>query len=107
MAYIYHISFDIDQEDFGQLSIGRGLQSSLGYLKALLPSEPGYITSRAMYSISDLGKTHVILESVWETWEDIQNHRNKSRLDEQQLLKEFDLKVNLHNLEASLYEEVA
>lgn len=107
MAYIYHISFDIDQKDFGQLSIGKGLQSSLSYLKALLPSEPGYITSRAMYSISDTQKTHVILESVWETWEDIQNHRQKSRLDENQLLNAFDLKVELLNLEASLYEEVA
>lgn len=107
MPYIYHISFDIDQSDFGQLSIGNSLQDSLGYLRALLPSEPGYITSRAMYSISDAEKTHVIFESAWENWEDIEHHRNQSIFDENQLLQEFILKVKLHQLEASIYEEVA
>ncbi len=107
MAYIYYITFNIDHADFGALSIGQGLQRSLGYLRALLPNEPGYISSRAMYSISDAQKTHLIFESVWETWDDIQLHRSQSKLDEEHLLHEFKLKVKLLDLEASIYEEVA
>lgn len=106
MTYIYHISFDINRDEMSQLSIGKSLQNSLGYLRALLPGEPGYITSRAMYLISDYEKTHIVFESVWDTWDDIENHRMKSTLDENQLLKEFQLKVNLENLEANIYEEV-
>jgi hypothetical protein len=107
MPYIYHISFDIDQSDFGQLSVGKSLQNSLGYLRALLPGEPGYITSRAMYSLSDADKTHVIFESIWEDWADLEHHRNQSIFDENHLLNEFQLKAELHNMEANIYEEVA
>lgn len=107
MPYIYRVSFDIDRSDFGQLSIGNSLQNSLGYLRALLPGEPGYITSRAMYSLSDAEKTHVIFDSIWEEWGDLEHHRDQSVFDENHLLKEFQLKVALQNLEANIYEEVA
>jgi hypothetical protein len=107
MSYIYHISFNIDRSEIDQLSIGKSLQNSLGYLRALLPGEPGYITSRAMYLISDYEKTHIIFESVWETWDDIEMHRKISILDESRLLNEFQMKVTLQNLEAKIYEEVS
>lgn len=107
MSYIYHISFNIDRSEIDQLSIGKSLQNSVGYLRALLPGEPGYITSRAMYLISDYEKTHIIFESVWETWDDIELHRKNSRMDENRLLKDFQMKVNLQNLEANIYEEVS
>ncbi len=107
MSYIYRINFDIDHTELGSLSIGHELQRSLGYLRALLPNEPGYISSRAMYSLSDGEKTHVIFESVWDTWDDIQLHRIKSNLNEEKLLHEFKLKVQLLNLESHIFEEVA
>jgi hypothetical protein len=107
MSYIYHISFDIDRSEVDQLSIGKSLQNSLGYLRSLLPGEPGYITSRAMQLISDYEKTNIIFESVWETWDDIEMHQKESILDENRLLKEFQMKVNLQNLEAKIYEEIS
>ncbi len=107
MSYIYRISFEIDRDDFGSLSIGHGLQKSLGYLRSLLPNESGYITSRAMYSISDEDKTHIIFESIWDTWDDLQTHLKTSLLEESKLLNEFKLKVKLLDLAASIYEEVA
>lgn len=106
MSYIYHISFDIDASELHLLSIGNSLQRSLGYLRALLPNEPGYITSRAMYSLSDADKTHLIFESVWDTWDDLLHHRQKSIFNEEKLLHEFTLKVELLNLSVSIYEEV-
>ncbi len=107
MSYIYRINFDIDSAEFGALSIGHELQRSVGYLRAILPNEPGYITSRAMYSLSNEEKTHIVFESVWDTWDDIELHRSQSMLNEEKLLHEFKLKVQLLNLESHIFEEIA
>ncbi len=53
MAYIYEVSFDIRSNQLSQLDIGAPLERVVGYLRTLLPSEPGYVTSRAMYSLDD------------------------------------------------------
>ena len=45
MAYIYEVSFDINKNQMSQLQIGQPLERVLGYLRTLLPGEPGYVTS--------------------------------------------------------------
>ena len=42
MAYTYEISFHIASRQMDELSIGHALERGLGYLKTLLPSEPGF-----------------------------------------------------------------
>ncbi len=106
MPYFYEISFDIPGSDFGELKIGESVQTALAYLRALLPNEPGYITSYAMYSLSHEELTHVILVSHWETWDSLLHHRTQSRLNEGELIKNFQLKVELLNLKTHVYEEV-
>ncbi len=42
MAYFYQVSFNISSDDMTELEIGSTLERVIGYLKTLLPSEPGY-----------------------------------------------------------------
>lgn len=105
MAYIYYIGFDIEPDQMSELEIGSSLERVLGYLRTLLPSEPGFITSRAMRSVLLPDKTHVIFESVWQTWEDLQNHQQSS-LAADKVLKEFEPHVALEDLSSRVYEEV-
>ncbi len=106
MPYIYQLSFDIPAEDANQLNIGQSLQLSLSYLRALLPDETGYVTSRAMYSLTHTDVVHVIFDSIWEDWASLQSHHEKSRFDEQKLLNAFELKVKPMNVAMHIYEEV-
>jgi hypothetical protein len=105
MAYIYHIDFDIGADQMDQLQIGAALERVLGYLRTLLPSESGYITARAMYSLDAGERTHLVFQSVWETWEDLEAHR-KSELSEDKVLTEFEPHVELEDLAVQIYEEV-
>ncbi len=75
MAYVYEVSFDIQADQMSQLEIGAPLERVIGYLRTLLPSEPGFVTSRAMYSIGVPDKTNLVIQSVWERWEDLENHK--------------------------------
>ena len=106
MAFIYHVSFDIEPEQMNELEIGSSLERTLGYLKTLLPSEPGFVTARAMYSLDIEGRTHLIFETVWDAWEDIEAHASSS-LAEDKVLSEFQPHVRLEHLEVHRYGEVA
>jgi hypothetical protein len=106
MAYIYQVSFDILPEQMSQLQIGAALRRVLGYLRTILPAEPGYVTSRAMDSIDMADRTQLIFQSVWQTWEDLDTHRRSSR-DEAKVLIEFQSHIAMENLSIHLYEEVA
>ena len=105
MAYIYEVSFDINKNQMSQLQIGQPLERVLGYLRTLLPGEPGYVTSRAMYSIDDPDNTDLVIQSVWEMWGDFESHKN-STLAEQKVLTEFAPHINKDALKVRIYEEV-
>lgn len=107
MPYIYLTVFDIESRDLDQLEIGRSMQLSLAYLKAFLANEPGFINSRAMYSLSDKEIVHIMFESTWEDWASLSNHREKSPFAEEKMLHQFELKVYPFNVAADIYEEIA
>jgi hypothetical protein len=106
MAYVYEVSFDIHSDQLEALRIGASLERILGYLRTLLPSEMGYITARALYSISSDESTHIIFMSEWEEWEDLDRHRN-SPLLEDKIILEFDPHIQLKHLDKRIYNEVA
>ena len=106
MAYVYQVTFDIRLEQMNELEIGASLERILAYLRALLPGETGYITSRAMSSLNVPDRTHVIVQSVWDHWEDLARHR-RSSLAEDKVLREFEPHVTLKDLTVHAYQEVA
>lgn len=105
MAYVYQVMFDIPAEQMDQLEIGASLERVLGYLRTLLPSEPGFITARAMFSLDVPQGTHLVFQSVWDLWDDLSSHRHSSLLEDK-ILKEFEPHVPLENLVSHVYEEV-
>jgi heme-degrading monooxygenase HmoA len=105
VAYIYEVSCDIRPDQMSELEIGASLERVLGYLRTLLPSQPGFITARAMHSLDIPGKTHLIFESAWNDWEDVDAHR-RSSLAEGKVLNEFQPHVDLQSLSVQLYREV-
>jgi hypothetical protein len=105
MAYIYQVTFKIEPQQMDELTMGHSLERVLGYLRTLLPSQMGFITSRAMYSLDFADKTHLIFQSVWETWDDVTAHRDSSLLEDK-ILKEFEPHVPLEDLNIHIYEEV-
>jgi hypothetical protein len=105
MAYTYQVSFEIEHEQIEQLRIGATLEKILGYLRTLLPNQAGYISARAMYSIDMPGKTHLLVQSIWDEWEDLQAHQ-ESGLAEKKVLSEFEPHVALEDLSVHIYEEV-
>ena len=106
MAYIYQVSFDIRTDQMDELQIGGALQRVLGYLKTMLPVDDGYTTARAMSSLDLADRTHLVFESVWDHWEDLEAHRN-SRLSEHKILDEFEPHVELQNLTTHIFTEVS
>jgi hypothetical protein len=106
MAYFYQITFDVHTEELSELEIGGSLERTLGYLRALLPVETGYITIRAARSIDVENHVHLQVESEWETWQDLKRHRDSS-LAEDKVLKEFEPHVELEDLTIRVFEEVA
>lgn len=105
MAYIHHVTFKIEPEQMSQLEIGAALERALGYLRTLLPSQIGFITTRAMYSLDIEDRTELIIESVWENWDDASAHSHSS-LTEDKILLEFEPHVPLEELTSHMYEEV-
>ena len=105
MAYIYQVSFEIEHNQVEQLRIGANLEEVLGYLRTLLPNMPGFITARAMFSVDKATKTHLLVQSIWDQWEDLVNHR-KSNLAEQRILSSFEPHVRLEDLTVHIFEEV-
>jgi hypothetical protein len=105
MAYIYQVSFDIRPDQMSELQIGSSLERVLGYLRTLLPSESGFVSARALYSLDVPDTTHLVFESTWETWENLEIHR-QSELSESKVLVEFEPHVSMEHLDVHLYEEV-
>ena len=105
MAYTYQVSFEIQHERIEQLRIGATLEKVLGYLRTLLPNQTGYINARAMYSLDMPDKTHLLVQSTWDEWEDLQAHQ-ASGLAEQKVLSEFKPHVALEDLGVHVYEDV-
>jgi hypothetical protein len=105
MAFVYQVTFDIEPKQMDELEIGASLERVLGYLRTLLPSEMGFISARAMYSLDIPDHTHLIFQSMWDTWADVKLHRNSSLLEDK-ILKEFQPHVPLKDLKAHVYEEV-
>jgi hypothetical protein len=105
MAYIYQVSFEIRPDQMTELEIGSSLERVLGYLRTLLPAQRGFITSRAMRSVGVPQRVHLVFQSVWEEWEDVERHRQSS-LSEDKVLKEFEPHVALEDLASQIYEEV-
>ena len=106
MAFVYEISFDIPGSDFKEMRIGESVQVAVAYMRALLPNEPGFINSQAMYSISHSELTHILFQSTWEDWDSLLLHRDRSTLNEGHLLNEFKLDVGTMNLKTQIYEEI-
>jgi hypothetical protein len=104
MAYIYQVSFDLPPERQADLVTGSQLERVLGYLRTAQPDEPGFTTARATYSLDLPDRIRVIVESVWDHWEDLENHR-KSKLAEDKILKEFS-HLSPDQLEIRTYREV-
>jgi hypothetical protein len=88
-----------------QLEIGAPVERTLGYLKTLLPSDDGFITARAMYSLDRKDETHLVFETVWNHWEDLRSHQD-SFLSEEKVLSEFEPHVELKDLAVHIFEEV-
>jgi quinol monooxygenase YgiN len=105
MPYVYQVSFDIQPDQMSELQIGASLERVLGYLRSLLPNEIGFVTARAMYSLDLPDTTHLVFESVWESWEDLESHR-QSELAEAKVLAEFEPHVSTEHLVAHVFEEV-
>jgi len=106
MAYIHQVSFDITPDQIKQLEIGAPLERVLGYLRTLLPGESGFVMARAMSSLDDPEKTHVIFESTWENWDEFEAHR-QSGVSENKVLIEFAPHLLLEHLTIRIYQEVA
>jgi hypothetical protein len=105
MPYIYEISFEIDTNKLEELKIGASLERVLGYLRTLLPSEKGYITSRALYTVENDGDTRVVFWSEWEEWGDLECHRSSPLLEEK-ILEEFKPYIELKGLSTQIYNEI-
>lgn len=106
MAYIYEVSFEIRPEQMSELQIGASLERVLGYLRTLLPSEMGYVSARAMYSVEEQEKTLVVAQSTWETWEDLERHRDSS-LSEDKVIVEFGEHITPDELDTCVFQEIA
>lgn len=105
MAYMYSVSFDIPSDRMSELETGAALERVLGYLRALLPNESGFTTVRALRSVGVDNGISVLVESVWETWDDLVNHR-RSSLSEDKVLEEFKPHVEIGDLKVRTYDEV-
>jgi hypothetical protein len=104
VAYVYQVSFEISPERQGDLEVGGALERVLGFLRVMLPAEPGYTTARAIYSLDMPDRIRVLVESVWDHWEDLETHR-QSALAEDKILREFaDLTPEM--LEVRTFREV-
>ena len=106
MPYVHQVSFNLPQNQSAELKIGAPLQRVIAYLRALLPNEVGYVTSRAMYSIDNSDRMRVVFQSVWENWDHLVAHRN-SQVMEGKTLTEFGHLVTGNDITSQSFAEVA
>jgi len=88
VAYVYQVSFDIPPDRQDELQVGSSLERVVSLLRVILPAEPGYTTARAVYSLDMPGRIRIVVESVWDHWEDLHLHQ-QSALAEDKILREF------------------
>ncbi len=104
MPYVYEVSFEVAPEQMDKFDVGSSLARVLGYLRARLPSEHGFVTSQAMYSLDDPERTRLVLRSEWGSWEALVKHR-ESELLEAKVLEEFE-HVPEQSITTRVYAEV-
>lgn len=105
MPYVYEVGFDIAPEQMDELQVGKSLRRTASYLKARLPGRPGFIAASAEYSVDDPSATRVVFRSEWSDWEDVEQHRDSSLLEDK-VLKEFDPHVKPEALTVRTYAKV-
>jgi quinol monooxygenase YgiN len=105
VPYIYEVTFSIRFDRMNELEIGHSLERVLGYLRAVLPNEHGFMTSRALYTIDDPTHTHVVFLSEWGSWEALERHRD-SALVETKVLSEFEPHITREDMDVRIYAEV-
>jgi hypothetical protein len=105
MAYIYEVSFSLDPVQLEQLKIGRSLEKVIGYMRVLLPSQPGFVSTSGLQEVNSDGKPNLVFLSEWETWEDLLAHRQSS-LTEDKVLLEFDPHIQKEHLVRRIYREI-
>lgn len=105
MPYVYEVSFDIAPGEMEDLDVDSSLGRVLGYLRALLPNEHGFVRSHAMYSLDDPEHRRLVFRSEWGSWEALVKHRD-SELMEAKVLEEFDPHVPAESITTRVYAEV-
>jgi hypothetical protein len=105
MAYFYEVSFQIDYHQLEQVKLGKSLEKVIGYMRVLLPSQPGFVSTQAMLEVSSNPRYRVVFISEWENWENYETH-HQSSLVEDKILLEFDPHVRSEHLEKRVYREV-
>ena len=88
MPYTYHVEFDLAPDQARLLEVGGDLEVIAATLKTRLPDEAGMVSSRTLYSVDRPGAVHVIFESLWEDWDDLEAHR-EGPLDEHKYVSEW------------------
>lgn len=88
MPYTYHVEFDIAPDHLRLLEVGGELEVIAATLKTRLPDEAGMISSCTLYSVDRPGTIHVIFESLWENWDDLEGHRD-GELDEHKYVTQW------------------
>jgi hypothetical protein len=58
-----------------------------------------------MYSLDIPARVHLVLESEWESWDDLKAHL-RTGLAESKVLTEFEPHVTLEDLSSRIYSEV-
>ena len=77
-------------------------------LLKLSPEYHDFCTRRiaALLAKSQQSRTHLVFESVWEDWDDLESHRGSS-ISEDKVLAEFKPHVEMQDLTVRVYEEVS
>jgi quinol monooxygenase YgiN len=105
VPYIHETSFTISPDQMDELQVGHSLGRTLAFLKAQLPNEHGFMTSRALYSVDDPATTRIVLLSEWGSWEALQRH-HESELAESKALTEFEPHVRPADMTTRIYAEI-
>jgi hypothetical protein len=105
VPYVYEVSFDVAPEQMDELQVGSSLSRVLGYLRALLPNEHGFVTSSAMYSLDDPLRTRLVFRSEWGSWEALRKHQGSATV-ESKVLEEFAPHLPPEAVTTRVYAEV-
>ena len=61
----------------------------------------GHVSSRTLYSLDRADMVHIIMESMWETWDDLVHHRDSDH-DEFKYVSEWAPDL-AHGVEVHVY----